>query len=112
MGGGSATPCAIEGGSGLTCFLDHYGGEASYQGRRKSDVLERLTNESLPRVVQFAAPSAAMNAYAAIWMVLAAQRSGNRDAWHEWHVNRPIPADHVLDVIGPDHPQWPYGEHT
>ena len=51
-----------------------------------------------------------MNSSSAIWKVLAAQRAGNRDAWHEWYVNRPIPVDHVLDLVDPDHPHWPYDE--
>ncbi len=103
-------PAALEGGDGLTCFLDHYGGEASYQGRRENGAIERLTNESVPRIVQFAAPSSAMNTFTAIWKVLAAQCAGNRDAWHEWYVNRPIPVDRVLDLVDPDHPHWPYDE--
>ena len=104
-------PAAIEAGDGLTCFLDHYGGEASYQGRRENHAIERLTHESVPRIVQFASSPFAMNPYTAIWKVLAAQRAGNRDAWHEWYVNRPIPADHVLSLVGPLHPDWPYDEH-
>ena len=104
-------PAAIEAGDGLTCFLDSYGGEASYQGRRDDEAVESLTSESVPRIVQFSAPPSAMNTYGAIWKVLAAQRAGNRNAWHEWYVNEAIPGHRVLDLLHPNHAKWPYEDH-
>ncbi len=98
-------------GSGMTVFLEHWGGESFYGANEESaelrHVIQDLTNLSRPAIVEFAVRATLLNTYTRLWPIFVAQLDGWPEPWHEFSTEESVPADAVLTILDGTSERWP-----
>lgn len=98
-------------GTGMTVFLENWGGESFYwAGEEASDlqtVLGALTGRSQATIVEVAVSPAALNTYTHLWQIFVGQLDGWEHAWHEFQTRTAVPPDRVLAMIHEASDGWP-----
>lgn len=98
-------------GSGMTVFLENWGGESFYWANEESPelrhVIQDLTDRSAPAIVEFAVRARLLYTYTRLWPIFVAQLDGWRESWHEFSTKVSVPADAVLTILDSASERWP-----
>lgn len=98
-------------GSGLTVFLEHWGGESFYWANESSpelrETIDLLTARSQPAIVEVGIHATALNTYTKLWPIFVAQLDAWDEPWHEFSTEESIPPERVVEVLDPMSGRWP-----
>ena len=95
---------------GLANLFDTWGGETLgwlNNGRRSSSLLQRLTMESEPAIIEIAVRVDGLNLTPLLPAFAGRHYEVAGDYTHGWRTTESIPSEFVLDIITPASDRWP-----
>jgi hypothetical protein len=100
-----------DGGSGMTVFLERWGGESFYCAAEESDELRvtigLLTERSVPAIFKVAVHARSASGYSGLWPVFAGQLGGWPAACQVFCLHESVPPDRILAMLDPSSAGWP-----
>jgi hypothetical protein len=99
-----------EGGSDLTIFLSHWGGESFYWAKEESPELDEticlLTERSAPAIVEVGVQANSLT-HRKLWPVFVAQLDHWRTPYMGFCMQQSVPPERVIAILDPSSDRWP-----